>query len=303
MRGVLLVSALCASMITACFTVDESELSGADATSARQLFDEDVEPLLKAVCGDCHANPSDYYGAPDYLTTMGDHYTSLISRGEFVRCDVENSLLLVKGRDLGHPGGSLTEPQHGKVEGWLLKEANDRFGGRCKGPSPDPETVGSGGGGGSEGAGTDTSSTPLRGADALKQFGDCMTLDDWINTGMPLVAKQTALSQNEQTPCYSCHSGGTGSNWMPNPDAGGAAQAIEQAFNKMREQYGIFNLVRWTVHKEDGTFKDIVPSYQWRDIGIQPGAHPPYALQPEYVRAIEDWYNLTYEKWKSGSCD
>src|SRR5262245_13054446 len=118
MRGTLLTAGLCAVMTAACD----------GASPARRLFDENVEPILKASCADCHANPNDPHRAPDYLdTVLGDHYASLVSRKDFVGCDVQSSMLLAKGLDPEHPGGALSGPQHDRVEGWLLEEAIERF--------------------------------------------------------------------------------------------------------------------------------------------------------------------------------
>src|SRR5262249_50857069 len=121
MRSVVLVSGLCAAMAAACGPVGDN--TGEAPSAARLLFDENVEPLLETTCADCHSNPDDPHRAPDFLDVVpGDHYASLVSRKDFVGCDVDNSLLLAKGLEPDHPGGSLTDAQHDRVKGWLMEE-------------------------------------------------------------------------------------------------------------------------------------------------------------------------------------
>jgi hypothetical protein len=291
MRGRILVLGLCAVMMAGCDRNPED--SPPAVTAARLIYDRDVEPLLATTCADCHSNPDDLHGAPDFLDLVpGDRYASLVSRKDFVSCDVENSLLLAKGHDPDHPGGALTAPQHERVERWLVEEAIERFSGVCNGPPP------ASGAGGMD-AGTPVG--PLTGLQALEQLGDCMTLEDWNAANMPLVAHQTALFNKQQVPCYSCHANGAGPNWMPDPGAGDADASIADAFEKMRRVYSIFKLVRWTVNDEDGSFKEIVPSNRWRDKGQDPG-HPPYELEAQYQESIDAWFQTANGKWKAGLC-
>lgn len=293
--NILLISSLCVGFIAACNkggTVLEGDPLQGGLTAAKQLFIEDVRPILAADCADCHSNPEDIHGAPDFLDAVpGDYYESLVKRKDFVSCNVDNSLLLVHGENPDHLGGPLSPPQHDRVKLWLMKEATDRYGGTCKNSTPTP--------GGSGGSGQPmTPEGPLTGREALEQFGDCMTLEDWKETGMYLVASQTALYNKEQTPCYSCHYNGTGSNWMADP-TNDADVAV--AFENMRHLYGIFNLVRWSIHDEEGSFEDIAQSYRWRD-KRKDQDHPPFELDSEYLAIIDAWFDLTYEKWKAGPC-
>lgn len=257
------------------------------------MFDREVKPLLETTCADCHATPGDPYGAPEILEAVpGDYYASLVSRKDLVGCDVENSLLLTKGLDPGHPGGALTGPQHTRVERWLTEEARERFDGVCKSSPPAAATGESG---------VEAPSGALTGMKALEQLGDCMTLADWQETKMPLVASQLARNGNQQAPCFSCHTSGAGGNWMPDPNGPKADTEIPDAFEKMRRPYSIFNLVRWTVHDEDGSFEDVVQSHRWRDKGTG-SEHPSYALAKEYEEYVDAWFTRTYDRWKAGPC-
>jgi hypothetical protein len=260
----------------------------------KKYFDTHVMPILEGRCAGCHSNPGDPTNAPDYLGASKDSfYDMLVGNALMVRCDVAQSILLLKSFDKDHPGGSLSASERGEVDTWLTIEAQDRFGGTCDDPQttdpPDPPTPGM-----------------LTGQEAMKQFGDCMTIEDWKSTGMHLVANQTCTYlNNANNTCYGCHNSGQGSNWMPDPtdDA-----AVAEAFEKMRYAYGSFNLIRWSVNP-DGSFNDIVPSNRWRDKGKvtvvdenTKAAHPTYELTQENSAAIDAWFNLTYEKWKNGPC-
>jgi hypothetical protein len=258
-----------------------------------------VQVIYEGVCADCHSNPSDIHGAPDFLgLTPEGFYDSLVENTAFVACDVGNSILLLKGNDPGHAGPALTEPQALKVRTWLELEADARFGGDCGGSGV--TTAGSGGAGGTGGSGP---VTPLTGEAAMQQFGDCMTLTDWVDSGMPLIANQQSEYLNNQVPCYACHNNfQTGENAMPNPNVGDDAE-IALAFEFMRHMYASFNLVRWTTSQEDGSFVDLVPSYRWRDKGQEGTNHPSYTLDQIYLEYYEDWFQRTYDRWQAGECD
>jgi hypothetical protein len=259
-------------------------------SAARVYFDDNVVPIFQGTCADCHANPVDEHGAPDFLgASPAAYYDAVTARPDFVACDVANSILLSKGADPGHAGPALTDGQHDKVATWLALEAEERFGGTCTAPS-DAATSTSGGG---------DPPAPLTGEEAMAQLGECMTYDDWVDSGMPLVAKQKAKYLDNDVPCYSCHANGTGENWMPNPND---IDDVAEAFENMRWMYASFNLVRWTVNNEDGSFKDLVPSYRWRDKGQEGTNHPSYKLSADYVAAYEDWFDRTKQRWLDGKC-
>lgn len=309
---VLLIGLSVSAALAACAsdppaTLDASTGAGAGNTNttspARAYFDQNVEPILLGTCSDCHANSGDEHGAPDFLgISPEDYYPGLTARPDFVSCDTDNSILLLKGADPGHAGPPLTDGQHDKVALWLDLEADERFGGNCDGVKPtDAQAT-------STTVAATSSSTggseppPLTGDIAMKQFGDCMTLDDWTATGMPLVANQQSDYGGNNIPCYSCHNAGTGENWMPDPNGANADADIAEAFEAMRYMYASFNLVRWTVNNEDGSFKDLVASYRWRDKGQEGTSHPTYTLSAEYLGYYEAWFAKVYERWQSGEC-
>lgn len=291
MRNSHWISGVIAMMATAgCSSREEPP----PLSAARQLFEEDIMPLLNGVCADCHSNANDEHGAPDFLDTVdGQYYESLVARTDFVGCDVNNSLLLTKGLHEEHPGGKLTGPQHDKIVSWLLKEATDRFNGVCNGPEMVP---GTGGG--------EMPPVTLTALAAMEQFRNCMTLEDWKKAEMPVVGETIALEGDTPKPCYSCHEvDGSGGNWMSGSENVSTAASIENVFNNMSKSksYSIYRLVGAIQNDQDGSFVDIVQSYRWRDKS-EDEKHPTYTLSSVNQGRVDTWFSLTYNKWKSGSC-
>ena len=272
--------------------------TGPTVSEAEAYFEENVGSIFEGTCSYCHANPSDEHGAPDFLgLERVEYYDNLVERADFVSCDIGNSILLHKGADPGHAGPPLTEQQSERVTTWLEMEAVARYGGVCGDPSSSSSSTTTSGSSGSGGGPV----APLTGEAAMEQFGDCMTYDDWLDSGMPLVANQLSNYLNNEVPCYSCHNNpATGQNHMPNPNN---TEEVMQAFENMRYMYASFNLVRWTTDPQDGSFVDLVPSYRWRDKGQEGTDHPSYELSAEYLGYYEDWYNRTYTRWvEEGPC-
>jgi len=308
MRPYVLLSLLAIPLAAACAVQSAPDLDvepGATPSAEETFFNDNVKPVFEVNCAGCHANAADGYGAPDFLGASPDSfYGTLTARLDFVSCDVGNSMLLLKGADPGHSGVPLAPGDVPKVQQWLEMEANARFGGVCAGappapdptpdPEPDPESSSSSSSGGVE---PEPQPQALNGLTAMESFGDCMTYTDWIDTGMYLVANQQAQYNNNNTECYNCHTNkNTGLNYMPDPDD---TTRVMEAFQTMRYMYSSFNLLRWTVNDTDGSFKDLVRSYRWRDKGVEGGDHPPYTLAEEYTVAYENWFDLTYNRWKT----
>jgi hypothetical protein len=319
LRRYVLVSAitlpLLASLplLTACSQEAPKELAqppgGETPSAARLYFDDNVEIVFEGRCASCHANEGDPTAAPDYLgLSVEQYYDHLVQRTDFVSCNPENSLLLNKGFDPGHPGGDLSVDERQKIETWLNIEANQRFDSVCGGgtPPPTPDDDGT-----EQTTSTGGTPTPppevLTGTKAMEQFGECMTLTDWVDTGMPLVSNQNSnLGDITYDGCYSCHNAPQGMNLMPDPNLELSGPEIDKAYEYMRHMYASFNLVTWTVNDADGSFKDLVKSNRWRDKGIEAQAdgstHPAYELTEERQAAYEAWFDLTYARWQAGEC-
>src|SRR6478672_9845969 len=114
MRAWVLISALGLAAVAACADAPPNELTSSSAQSsaastsaastgggsseARQYFDENIEPIFEGTCADCHANGDDPHGAPDFLGSSPEtYYDTITSNPILVTCDVQNSMLLLKG--------------------------------------------------------------------------------------------------------------------------------------------------------------------------------------------------------------
>ena len=87
-------------------------------SSARDVFEARVQPLLAATCASCHAAGT---GAPIFLAPDPDVYTSVTGWPALVnRRDPGSSRLLTKGE---HAGPAWTGAQAAIIRGWLDVEA------------------------------------------------------------------------------------------------------------------------------------------------------------------------------------
>lgn len=298
MRAYVIISLVAIPLAAACAS-QPTELTDppgktGEVSQEEKYFNENVRPAFELSCAGCHASAEDHYAAPDFLgMSPEEYYDNLVARPDFVSCDVDNSILLLKGADPNHAGVSLAPSDAPKVHTWLEMEADARFGGVCSTPEPpDPPAD-------TTAAGMTTEPPvegPLTGARAMEMFGDCMSYEDWIATNMPNASNQNSSYNGNNVPCKSCHgNGNTGSNAMPEPND---TAKVMDAFQQFRRMYSSFNLYRWTVNETDGSFKDIVNSYRWRDKGVDGSDHPQYTLTAERVTALETFFQVTYDRWK-----
>jgi hypothetical protein len=276
-----------------------------EVSAAEQFFNDNVMPALELNCASCHAAPGSM-GAPLILGAGPDeYYDTLTLRDDFVSCDVDRSLLLLKGADPTHPGVPFPIADTPNVHEWLMKEAEARNcpppgsgNGSGSGSGSGSGGAGTGGGGtGGEGGAPPVDPTELSPMQHLQLFGACMQFTQWVETGMPLVANTNAQYNGNNTQCYGCHSGpDVGLNQMPQPGNDPANnEAVQQAFTNMRVPYALLNLAAWSVD-QNGKFLDIVPSYAWRDTG-QYLTHPPYDLNQESIASLESWFDLSYANY------
>lgn len=251
--------------------------SGSCGTEGRGYFEANVLPFVDDgttgnACARCHLESYGTPGAPWFLgSSRAGIYDALAGNKKHVSSSPENSLFLNKGM---HSGPDLTPEQYEKVAKWLAIEADERFS-DCTGEPKPPSTC-------------------KTGKEMIAEFGACMTLEDWKATGMHMISTQKTLNGGA---CYSCHGEGMGGNYMTDP---ATDESSLYGFEKMRFISPIFNLVTWT-SGDDGACPDLVPANRWRDKSGQ-GGHPKYVLDPAYIDALDAWFKLTYDKWKSGTC-
>lgn len=234
--------------------------------TARQMFDQDVQPILSANCASCHAGP-DASNSPDWMSTdTTTSYNMIVARTDFVNNSPANSMLLQKG---AHTGPAFTDTQVPVMESWLAKEAEERN--LQPPPTPPPNQL------------------PTTFTEALTRFGDCMSIDDWNATGMNDLQNQNT----NQGRCKNCHNTGTGGAFL------GADPT--QNFEMNRNSPYLLKLVLGTVN-QDGSFKDVVAANRFRDKGQENSAHPNFTLTDARLQALNNFYSLTYQKYLAGGC-
>lgn len=243
---------------------------------AQEMFVNQVFPAIEADCVSCHAGV-EYAGAPIFLgTAAGASYNAIIAYTPSLIAVPENSNLILHGV---HTGPALTPAQVSIVSEWLQLEAEERglVGGDPEDPPPPPtQTL----------------------AGALEEFGNCMSLDDWIATGMDTMAD----SQTAAGACTGCHSNGDGGIWLSAID--------EDTFQKNRMMPYVKKLVSGTVDM-NGAFAGLVEARRMINKGPEAAncnpeidnCHPVYSLPPNKVTAVETFVDLTLDRMELGNCD
>lgn len=249
-------------------------VGGGTPGSAQAFWNEQAFPAIQADCVSCHAGV-EYAGAPIFLATnAAAAYTAITTYTPTLIAVPENSNLILHG---AHTGPALTPAQVSIVSEWLQMEAEERglVGGDPEDPPPPTQTL----------------------AGALEQFGDCMTLDDWLATGMNTIA----ASQTQAGACTGCHSNGDGGEWL--------SALTEDTFEKNRMMPYVKKLVSGTVD-QNGAFAGLVEARRMINKGPEAAncnpeidnCHPVYSLPPNKVAAIENFVNLTLDKMEQGAC-
>jgi mono/diheme cytochrome c family protein len=177
------------------------------ATTARQLFDQTVSPLLAAKCIGCHVgsetSATNMFLGPDGQASF---YNTLVNdRAVNGGYDPAAATILLKGAHEG-PAWSMTEVT--KISDWLTAELAERG---PQGPSGPP-----------------TGNTSARGASMA--FVSCMSisLTEYTSTQAFQVAN---LNTQNQGRCSSCHSpGGAGGQWL------GTQNGNKDMFAKWQEE-------------------------------------------------------------------
>lgn len=238
-------------------------------TDAHSMFVDTVYPSIAPTCGSCHAQTGT--GAPTWMTANAEgSYTAITGFTPSMIAVPDNSTLVQHG---AHTGPALTPAQVGIVSDWLLKEVEER--GLVGGDPTEP--------------------AGLTLAEALEEFANCMSIDDWNATGMDnLPMAQTGNAG----PCSSCHNAGDGGTWL--------SLNVDETFAKNREFPYIKRLVTGTV-AADGSFDDLAAARRFIEKGQEPcgenqNCHPSYSMPPGMVTAVETFVQLTLDRWHADQC-
>ncbi len=251
---------------------------GNGSQGAKQLFIDTVYPVIQPTCASCHATGAK--SAPLYLSPAGAAASyDVIQVHAGIIATPDNSILLLHGP---HTGPALMQSQKDVIKTWLTAEAKER------------NLVG---GGGTAGAPTMTL------AQALTDFGNCMSYADWTTTGMNKLAQAETGGAGS---CTGCHNQGEAGNYLNLLDDA-------KTFSTNRTYPYIKRLVTGTVDMNGG-FKDLAASNREIDKGAEaahcvagPGiiCHPPYTLPPNNSggsKSVTDFVSKTLTNWRNRTC-
>jgi hypothetical protein len=177
-------------------------------STARQMFDSNVSPLLAAKCQTCHVGPetsaTNMFLGPDGVSSF---YTTLVNdRAVNGGYNAAAATILLKGP---HEGPEWTASEKSKITDWLNQELKER-GTPDPGPGPNPLTS-------------------ARGAEMA--FVGCMTAPASLTDYTTLQAYQVANLNTERGRCSSCHSpGGAGGQWL------GISNTYKDMYGKWQEE-------------------------------------------------------------------
>ena len=252
--------------------------------TAKELFDRDVYPIFSTRCTPCHSLGDN--SAPIWMgVDSSNSYARIEAYPKSFIVYPDNSLFLLKGQ---HTGPALEAYEKVLISDWLTAEVKERslVGEEYYGPE---------GGGGAGGGGGGAGGGPVTLEEALMQFGNCMTQDDWQATGMVNLPDQPT----EFGACKTCHFAGMGGNYLSGDPA--------VTFEKNRIFPFVLKIAVGTVD-DTGAFADLVAARRHIDKGIesqncnQEPCHPKFTLSADMVAAVDDFFMFTYSRWKQGAC-
>ncbi len=267
-------------VMTRALTVTTGAMAG---LTGRELFDRNIAPILATNCASCHsgANVGD---GPDFLGAAAapstGFYTPLttmrtvIGNAPFVAYPPVNSPLVYKG---AHTGPALSTSDSQTISAWLVKEAEERGLAMQQNPNPNPNQ----------------NYQPKNLREAILRFTGCMSRTDWDETYGENNATQAARQNTNDGPCYACHSTGTAGAFL-SQNSGDTFDA-----HKNPNMIYVMKMVLGTVNN-DGSFKDLVPAYRFRDKGQGPQGtppHPSYQLTAERNDALNAFIDRTMLKF------
>jgi hypothetical protein len=265
-----------ATLLTGCLgdfelgTVDDNAPPSGD--SAEALF-AGLHGQLVAECGACHGEGgvTSTTNGPDFMlnTDPAASYDLVRSyasatEGPIVGNSPANSKLYFYGL---HTGAAPSASLAALIEAWIIAQASE------DGTTPDPGDVPPPG----------QPKEPRTLVEALTMFADCMSYADFEGTNFMEIANQgTAEGQ-----CDNCHNVGL---------AGAFLEDTADMFTMTKQMPYILKFASGVVNA-DGSFGDVVPSYRIRDKRGDQG-HPNYILAAERVQALEDYFDLTYVRYR-----
>jgi mono/diheme cytochrome c family protein len=237
-------------------------------SAAAEYFKSTVFPAVVEACNSCHGTGSI---GPQFLGPDADQAYSNVKTFSAIVTDPKESRFLNKGE---HAGPALTADQAAKVTDWLELELE-----------AEPQT--------------DDPPVELTPQQQLEAFGKCIRKADWDELDIQRLAQQTAIHQNNNVPCSSCHGEGANGTYLDVDD-----QKMLEATRKLP----FILKFAATTYQGDGTFKDIAASNRWPEKGAEGcppigNCHPKYLLDTQLIADLSELFNRSYEHWKKGDCE
>lgn len=132
-------------------------------------------------------------------------------------------------------------------------------------------------------------------AQALTDFGNCLSIEVFIKTGVYQLYKN-ATEDNQL--CGSCHATGDGAAYI--------SEDTLYMFENNAKFPGVMRLVTGTVD-ERGNFNKLVPSNRFIDKGADEclegqQCHPEYVLPAYMQEAIVTFVDESLQRWENGTC-
>jgi hypothetical protein len=225
--------------------------------TAQEFYEKFVDPEIAQTCGNCHQ--FDTNCTPQFMgDNPGANYNLLREHPGLVT-NADNSNLIHHG---AHTGPALSSSQEALVTEWLDLEFPE---------PPEGKTL----------------------SQALDEFGDCMTLEDFET----YLVYELAYEQTQDGPCGSCHRTGEAGTWI--------------GYN-VDEMYAKNKLVPWIKRLVEpsyngNAFEDLVPSDRFvrkvEDANQCGSTHPGALIRAELESNIAGYVEATHSRWVAGACD
>jgi hypothetical protein len=246
-------------------TPDTTVNTPGTTANAQSLFIHNVQPFISTECASCHAVDKQAAG-PKFLGSTGTYYGNLITDPRFANNKPDQSYLITHKHmvDGTGAGTDLTMAQAMNVINWLAQELNERT------LPPPPVNI-------------------EIATDALNKFAGCMTLADFQSSQANQIWN-TQVNGNGGR-CNSCHDNGEHDIRLNADDT--------TSFNALHDMHSLLRFVVADV-QPDGTCKDIIQANRLWQRGQEPG-HPQYN-GTNIQTWVDSFYQLTYTKWKAGTC-
>ena len=265
---------VCCAILSASCIVGDDPIAPADPvgepappppTSAREVFDREVSPVLRDRCASCHAGELAANG-PDFLGIDADYYEDVIRAQTIagvalVALTADDSPLVQKG---AHAGPAFSPDEITAIARWLTAEADER-------DEPPPATA------------------PDY-ATAAAWFASCMTYTRWTTERLA----ELPYTLTDRAPCYGCHDSGQHGVYL-----GADAPATFDAHRDPASPY----LARLIRAKYDGdVFVGLEPAAAYVVQGSAGGIHPAYSLSEPIRIGLDAFVTATITASATGAC-